>query len=236
MDQRERIFNLPRVIVWVAGILFAIHLVRGFLPYQSGVTVLILFGFIPARFGEAAAFLPGGEAARLWTPLTYALLHADWMHLGVNLLWMLSFGSAVARRFGAVRFLGLSAVAAIAGAFAQYVAMPGDETLVIGASAAVSGVTAAAARFAFAPGGPLAGGWGRGEGFLIPDPGLRASLLNPYAAFFILVWFAINLLFGVESIVPGADGLIAWQAHIGGFLAGLFLFPLFDPVGRAAPR
>jgi len=234
MDQREPVFNVPPAIVWLSGTLLAIHLVRGFLSYDVDVWVLTTFGFIPARYGEAAGFLPGGMAAQIWTPLTYAFLHADWMHVGVNVLWMVAFGSAVARRFGTARFLGLCAVAAVAGAAAQFIAMPHDETLVIGASASVSGMTAAVARFAFVPGGPLAGGRGREEGFLVPDPGLKASLLNPYSAFFIGVWFAINLLFGLQSgLMPGAEGLIAWQAHIGGFLAGLLLFPLFDPVGRA---
>ncbi|MBZ8134628.1 rhomboid family intramembrane serine protease [Afifella sp. IM 167] len=234
MDQRERMFNLPATIVWLSGALFAIQLVRGFLPYASDVGLLMTFGFIPARYGEVAASLPGGEGAMIWTPLTYAFLHADWMHVGVNVMWMVAFGSAVARRFGSARFLGFFAVTAVAGAAAQYLAMPADQTLVIGASASVSGLTAAVARFAFVPGGPLAGGRGREEGFFVPDPGLKASLLNPYSAFFIGIWFAINLLFGLQSgLVPGAEGQIAWQAHIGGFVAGLVLFPLFDPVAPA---
>jgi membrane associated rhomboid family serine protease len=49
------------------------------------------------------------------------------------------------------------------------------------------------------------------------------------------VWFGVNIVFGVGSIAIGADGAsVAWQAHIGGFLAGLMLFSLFDPVPRAA--
>ncbi|MCF1503232.1 rhomboid family intramembrane serine protease [Afifella sp. H1R] len=226
-------FNLPTVLVWTVGVLLIVHVIRALLPYQSDVEVLMMFGFVPARYTGAASFLPGGLAACFWTPLTYGLLHADWLHLGVNVLWMLSFGSAVARRFGTSRFLLLLLVAIAAGALAQFLAMPGNETLVIGASAGVSGITAAAARFAFAPGGPLAGGGARPEAYLVPDPGLRASLLNPYSAFFILMWFGINLLFGVGGqMLPGVGGAIAWQAHIGGFLAGLLLFPLFDPVGR----
>jgi membrane associated rhomboid family serine protease len=52
---------------------------------------------------------------------------------------------------------------------------------------------------------------------------------------FLGIWFAVNIIFGVGSIAIGADGAsVAWQAHIGGFLAGLLLFSLFDPVPRAA--
>jgi membrane associated rhomboid family serine protease len=48
---------------------------------------------------------------------------------------------------------------------------------------------------------------------------------------FLVIWFAINLLPAVGAVsMPGVEGTIAWQAHFGGFLAGLLLFPLFDPV------
>jgi membrane associated rhomboid family serine protease len=54
---------------------------------------------------------------------------------------------------------------------------------------------------------------------------------------FLGIWFGVNIIFGVGSIAIGADGAsVAWQAHIGGFLAGLLLFSLFDPVPRAAPH
>jgi membrane associated rhomboid family serine protease len=50
---------------------------------------------------------------------------------------------------------------------------------------------------------------------------------------FLAVWFGVNIIFGIGSIAIGADGAsVAWQAHIGGFFAGLLLFSLFDPVPR----
>jgi membrane associated rhomboid family serine protease len=63
-------------------------------------------------------------------------------------------------------------------------------------------------------------------------------LRDPRVMIFIVVWFGINLLFGAASLpIAGNDQPIAWQAHIGGFLAGLLLFSLFDPVsGRGASR
>jgi membrane associated rhomboid family serine protease len=46
-----------------------------------------------------------------------------------------------------------------------------------------------------------------------------------------VVWFGLNLLFGLGSLsIDGGEQAIAWQAHIGGFLAGLFGFALFDPI------
>lgn len=235
MDERQPAFNLPPVIVWTAGLLLAIHLLLQVLPFDYYSWLLLSLAYIPARFGEAADLLPGGTAARLWTPLTYALLHGGWLHLAVNLFWMASFGSAVARRFGTNRFLLLSVVSAIAGAAAHHLAHPGSDSIMIGASAAISGQTAAAIRFAFAPGGPLGGGYGR-EAYLLPAPSLARTLLDPRPLAFLAIWFGINLLFGLESgLVPGVGGAIAWQAHIGGFLAGLVLFPLIDPVRREPP-
>ena len=45
------------------------------------------------------------------------------------------------------------------------------------------------------------------------------------------LWFGLNLLFGIGSFaIVGVDQSIAWEAHVGGFFAGLLLFSLFDPV------
>ena len=236
MKNRERIFNLPAVIVWGVGAIVAIHLARLFLSDDADFALILAMSFIPARYGEFAAMLPGGVAAWFWTPLTYALLHADGVHLAVNLFWMAAFGSAVARRFGAARFLMLSVAATLAGALAHLLAYPGDKGVMIGASAAVSGMTAAAARFAFMPGGPLGTGRGQSDAFHLPAPPLRAVFTNRNTLIFIGVWFVINLVFGVQgALLPGVDGAIAWQAHIGGFIAGFLLFGFIDPVPHRPP-
>jgi len=60
---------------------------------------------------------------------------------------------------------------------------------------------------------------------------LLAVLRDARVVIFLAVWFGLNLLFGLGSIgLDGNDQAVAWQAHIGGFLAGLLAFPLFDPV------
>jgi membrane associated rhomboid family serine protease len=231
--QKTPALNLPPVVLWFALGLIAVHGVRHLLTEEQDLWVLLLLAFVPARYGELSAQLPGGAAAAFWSPATYALLHADGVHLFVNLVWMASFGSALARRFGTSRFLVLALLAAVSGAAAHYIVHPGEAVPVIGASAAVSGMIAATARFAFAPGVRL-GAPGAMERVRMRAEPLLAVLRNPRALAFILVWFAVNLLFGLtEGLVPGASGPIAWEAHIGGFLAGLLAFPLLDPVGRA---
>jgi membrane associated rhomboid family serine protease len=234
---RAPAFNLPPVVVWLTLALIGVHLLRMFLSPYAEEWLLLAFAFIPARYGPLGEGLPGGWGADIWSPVTHAFLHANWLHFGVNAIWMASFGSALARRFRAARFLILSAVAAAAGAGFHYLSYAGDAALMIGASGAVSGMMAAATRFAFAPGGPLAGGGARPAAYRIPAEPLAAVLVNPRALAFILVWFGVNLLFGLGGdMLPGVSGPIAWQAHVGGFLAGLLLFPVLDPVDRASPH
>jgi membrane associated rhomboid family serine protease len=234
--ERAPALNLPQIVLWLSVALVAVHGLRQFLDEDADLWVLLAFAFIPARYGEAAAFLPGGVAACLWTPLTYAFLHADWLHLFVNLIWMASFGGALARRFGAVRFLALSALAAVAGAAVHYAFHAGEEELVVGASGAVSGMMAATARFAFVSGGPLAGGGSNPASYRIRAASIAAVFANSRSLSFILIWFGVNLLFGLSSgLVPGVSGPIAWEAHVGGFLAGLLVFPLLDSVREGEP-
>src|SRR5262249_44786521 len=119
---------------------------------------LLSFAFIPVRYDSSVVLgdgLPGG-GADIWTFVTYALIHADWTHLVVNAIWLLPFGSAVARRFGAPRFLAFFAVTAAAGATLHLATHAGEQFPMIGASAVVSGTMAAAMRFAFQRAGPLA--------------------------------------------------------------------------------
>jgi membrane associated rhomboid family serine protease len=175
--------------------------------------------------------LPGGWGAQIWTFVTYSLFHASWIHLGVNAIWLLPFGSALARRFGAVRFLLFFAVTAAAGALAHLFAYGGHHAPVIGASAAISGTMAGAMRFAFQSGGPMSfRRFGPEADLRVPAAPLSRVLREPAAMIFLLVWLGINLLFGLIAMPGVGEGeAVAWQAHMGGFLAGLVLFSWFDP-------
>lgn len=218
-------------------VLIGIHAVRALLPSNLDLQAIWLFGFIPARYdsGVFHGQFPGGMGASIWTFVTYALLHADLSHIGFNILWFLPFGSAVARRFGPVRFFIFMAVTAVAGAAAHLLTHEGEVAPMIGASAAVSGAMAAAIRFAFARGSFLSFRRRNADADVaahVPALPLWRSLQNPRVLGFLAVWFGINIIFGMGSIAIGAPQTIAWQAHIGGFAAGLLLFSLFDPVAR----
>jgi membrane associated rhomboid family serine protease len=232
----EPIFNVPAVVTATIAVLALVHGVRDFiLTPEQDEQVLRLFAFVPLRYGSAASAVewPGGWAADAWTFVTYALLHGSWAHLGLNAVWLLAFGTPVARRFGAMRFLAFFALTAAAGAAAHLIVYAGEPVPVVGASAAISGFMAAAMRFAFQGSGPLIG---RDESaYRQPALPLAAMLRNGRVLTFLIVWFGLNLLFGLGSLsIDGGEQVIAWQAHMGGFIAGLLAFPLFDPV-RAGP-
>jgi membrane associated rhomboid family serine protease len=238
IQRSEPIFNVPPAVLATIVVLIAVHALRMLvLTDEQDAWFLLAFAFIPARYSVelAGGTFPGGFGAELWTFFTYAFLHADLLHIGLNLAWLLPFGAALARRFGTWRYTVFMMVVAAAGAFAHLISHPGAMVPMIGASAAISGAMAAALRFVFQPGGPL-GLW-RGEintnAYLVPAASLFATLRDPRFLAFLIAWLGLNLLIGLGSVSIAEQGQqVAWQAHIGGFIAGFFLFNLFDPVAR----
>jgi membrane associated rhomboid family serine protease len=232
---REPIFNLPAVVIATVGVLVLVHLFRVLvLTDRQDVEFLLDFAFIPARYGtDAGGAFPGGFAADLWTFFTYAFIHADLMHLGLNLAWLIPFGTALARRFGSWRYVVFMLVMAAIGALTHLVTHLGEMEPMIGASAAISGAMAAALRFVFQADGPMARWRERSdETYRVPAASLAATLRDPRFLLFLVAWLGLNALFGSGTISFGmqAGQEIAWQAHIGGFMAGLLLFDAFDPV------
>jgi membrane associated rhomboid family serine protease len=251
---REKIVNLPGVVSALIALLVAIEIAGDMFPNSIGRTLMVYGSFIPARItylfapnrffqalegvdidgDELASFLnTTGDA--WWTPLSYAFLHANWTHLGVNCLTLAAFGAPVARRLGTARFIAFFAITAVAGAAAHLVAHPFDLAPVVGASAAISGAMGGIVRFAFAHGEALGerSPYESAQTREARKPlSLKRALANRRAAFFVFTWIAVNLFFGVAAQPPGGAGVIAWEAHMGGFLAGLLLFGLFDATGR----
>lgn len=256
-SQREPALNLPPAVVWLSLLLILIQAGRELLSAYNDYVLMSWLAFVPARLSlwlspdrledvvsAMAASVRGQDLAdrlqlvrllladggpRLWTLLSYGLLHGSWLHLITNLVWLAAFGSPVARRLGTGRFLTLLGLSTIGGALLHWWARELDVLPLVGASAAVSGATAAAIRFVFAPGLRF--------GSLADDAVVRAIPAEPMgqlwrnsrALLFIAIWFATNIVFGA-GLVPilGEETSIAWEAHIGGFLVGLMLFPLLD--------
>lgn len=254
---REPAFNIPPVVAALTLGLIAIHSVRELLSEGTDWQLLTQLAFVPARLtlffsperlSEMLQALPraqswpdmaslpvtlrnlvDGAGPALWSPITYGLLHGSWAHLITNVLWLVAFGSPVARRIGGVGFLGLLSAATLGGALAHWLVDPLAISPLIGASAGISGATAAAARFVFAPGVRYGDLGSDIRVKTIPAETFLRLLANPRAFAFIAFWFASNVLFGVGVVALGGEEVsIAWQAHIGGFLTGLLLFPLLD--------
>lgn len=244
---------MPPVLVAILALLVAVQLVRQVLPDETDAQVFTRLAFVPGRVtaafapvrvADAVAGLPAGDpdavdprevavffldgGVRPWTALTYALLHGNWTHLMTNAIWLLAFGTPVARRFRAARFLLFMALGAVAGAATHYALFPLSFDPLVGASAAVSACMGAATRFVF---GSARGGYVAAASPAVP---LRRLLRDRRATGFLAVWFVTNFLTGVGPVASAlAGGPIAWQAHVGGFLTGLLLFNAFDPVRPA---
>ena len=214
-DANPPIFNLPKVIVLLLVILVSMHATRvWFVPEAHSQDFILLFAAIPARYSEWGGQIPYSFAA-WYTPLSHALVHADWGHLAMNSLWMLAFGSPVAKRFGAMRFIALAAVGALAGFGFHLATHLGEIVPMVGASGAVSAFMGAAIRL-------------NGDVFAPVLPLIR-SFQNRTIVAFVGVWFVFNFLVGAfPEFIGMGDTQIAWQAHIGGFLAGFLGFSFFD--------
>jgi len=245
--RREPIFFVPFVVVALVAALLAVHAVLTQSSAGTQDAAMRELAFMPARL--TLGIWPdrlGGEplegGAKVWTLFTYALLHGSWGHVILNSIWLIAFGPPVARRFGSGRFLAFCALTAVAGALAHWASDPMDFSPLIGASAADSGLMAAAARFIFQPGAPL-GDPRDFSGLVIeagderPAPSLRELLRERRAVIFIAIWMVLNLVFGAGAQALGASQApVAWIAHVGGFVVGLLAFPLFDrPLRRQAP-
>ena len=254
---REPFFNLPGILVVLIGVLVAVHLARLALAFETDLRVMAELAVVPARFaldlgwmdqtqilqdtvagvtqGQAAErmavarfFLDDG-GARWWSLLSYGLLHSGTAHIAMNCLWLAVFGSPLARRIGNVSFLLLLAAGTIAGAMLHIVMHPSDVAPMVGASAGVSAATGAAARFVFSQGLRMDMMGDDARVRALPALSLAGMVQNRQAMTFVILWFVTNWLFGA-AVVPFADddSSVAWEAHIGGFIAGLVLFPLLD--------
>lgn len=219
-------FNVPGIVLASILAFAAVHLVRTTVLGSAGdERVLLDFAFIPGCYVADTGFcLFRSPGAGLWTPLTYAFLHGDWMHLATNTVWLLAFGTPVARRIGALRFVIFSAVGAVAGAALFDLLNPTLLLPVIGASGIVSALMGGACRFAFTAPGRL---HSRSLAS-VPLMPIGRALANRTVLFFIIVFFATNLAIGsgVGGFLGGGE--VAWEAHLGGFAFGFLFFQLFD--------
>ncbi len=208
MPPRQPILNIPPATKALLIANIAVHGLRQLLPDSLDDAVIENFGFIPARYTVPGLFS--------WTafvsPLTHQFLHANLAHLAMNMLALLAFGAGVERRIGGARMVIFTLICGLFGAAVHFAVYPHSLDPVIGASGAISGLFGAVMRF------QVRGGRDGGRGSIWPLIGL---------------FLVLNVVTGVTGVGAPEGETIAWVAHMGGFVAGLLLFGLFD---RRAPQ
>lgn len=181
------------------------------------------FGIIPARYTDPRFFAitPPG---RLIIPLFASMfLHGGWLHLLGNMLFLFAFGRSVEDRFGHFKFLLIYFLGGLGGALLHIFLSAGSRVPTVGASGAIAAVLGA---------------------YFVSFPRARITTLIPLLFFFWTVrlpallllgyWFFVQFFSGfqMQAIESATRGGVAWWAHVGGFVAGVFMAITLRPRRR----
>lgn len=184
------------------------------LTQDDGYEATVVFGMIPAvliggmRLPAEIALIPPWA-----TLLTSMFMHGGFMHLAGNMLYLWIFGDNVEETLGHGRFLVFYLLCGVAAALTQALLDPGSKIPMVGASGAISGVLGA-------------------YFLLFPRANVKVAMF-PFGLVFVPalivlgLWFLLQLLDGLRG--PSGEGGVAFWAHVGGFVAGMVLLPLFKP-------
>jgi len=184
-----------------------------------------LLGRVPA--GTQVA-LGGGLGCRIegspnWiTPLTSMFMHGGWFHIVGNLWFLWVFGDNVEDSMGPLRFLVFYVLCGLAAVATQSLANPTSPIPMVGASGAIGGVMGAYALL-----------YPRVPVHLLVVLGFYVDRIAVPAFMMLGYWFLLQLVGGIPSL-QGDTGGVAFFAHVGGFLTGIALVPLFRKPERVA--
>jgi len=211
-DNPTRTF--PLVTVSLIGACILVFFWQVSLGPRAGQAVAYSLGLVPAVLLQRVHLPP--ELALVPPALTIytsMFLHGGLLHVAGNMLYLWIFGNNVEEAMGHSRFLVFYLICGTAAALVQTFSNPASQVPMIGASGAISGVLGA---------------------YLLLFPHARVLVLLPLGFLFYMVripagwvlglWFALQLL---SSTLAGSGGGIAFFAHIGGFIAGMLLIPVF---------
>ncbi len=201
-----------KTVPLVTYALVALNVLFFFVEMSGGEAFIMKWAFVPRRFlaDPAADFL---------TLFTAMFMHAGWVHLGGNMLYLWIFGDNVEDRFGHVKFAVFYLLCGLAATFAQLAFSVKSNVPNLGASGAIAGVLGA--YILLFPKGKVRILQGQG---VVQVPALAA----------IGLWIVLQFFSGIGSIANTADtGGVAYMAHIGGFVAGFVLTFLFRGSRRA---
>jgi len=195
-----------RTVPLVTYGLIALNVLFFIVELTGGDAFIAKWAFVPSRFlaNPFADFL---------TLFTAMFMHAGWLHLGGNMLYLWIFGDNVEDRFGHVKFIIFYLICGLAATFAQLAFSIGSDVPNLGASGAIAGVLGAYI-------------------LLFPKGSVRvlqgSRVIQVSALIVIGIWIVLQFFSGIGSIVSTAQtGGVAYMAHIGGFVAGFLLTFLF---------
>jgi len=202
-----------RTVPVVTYALLALNILFFFVELSGGDAFIEKWAFVPSRFLAN----PVGDSLTLFTAM---FMHAGWLHLGGNMLYLWIFGDNVEDRFGHFKFIIFYLVCGLAATFAQLAFSTGSNVPNLGASGAIAGVLGAYI-------------------LLFPQGKVRVlqgqGVIQVSALIVIGLWIVLQLFSGIGSITSAADtGGVAYMAHIGGFVAGFVLTFLLR--GNSTPR
>lgn len=199
----QPIFNAPPVTLVVVLAIVAMFILLQVLP--AALQLAMTFSVVPNRFAYALSIgSPMSVMGEATTLVTHALIHTDLVHMAMNAGFLLAFGSFCERALGRDRYILLLLGSAAGGGLVQIAVDWGVPLIMYGASGAVSGCMGGMVRVMLRPGA---------------NPQRRRFALS-----FVAVLFAVNLIFGmIGPSLMGVSGEIAWEAHIGGFVAGFLI-------------
>ena len=194
----------------VTYVLIALNLLFFFVELSGDEPFIEHWSVVPRRLLAN----PGGDFLTIFTSM---FMHAGWVHLLGNMLYLWIFGDNVEDNFGHIKFLLFYLLCGIAATLAQLAFSAGSNVPNLGASGAIAGVLGA--YILLYPRGQVKVLMGRG---VIPVPALVV----------IGFWIVLQFVSGFGSISQNADtGGVAYMAHIGGFVAGFVLTFLFRATG-----
>jgi membrane associated rhomboid family serine protease len=201
-----------RTVPWVTYALIVLNILFFVVELGGGDAFIEKWAFVPSRFLAD----PLGDFPTLFASL---FMHAGWLHLGGNMLYLWIFGDNVEDRFGHIPFIIFYLLCGLAATFAQLAFNAGSDLPNLGASGAIAGVLGAYI-------------------LLFPQGKIRVlqgqKVVQVSALIVIGLWIVLQFFSGIGSITNAADtGGVAYMAHIGGFLAGFALTFLFRGSGRA---
>jgi membrane associated rhomboid family serine protease len=201
-----------RTIPLVTYALVALNVLFFIIELIGGEAFIGKWAFVPSRFLAN----PFGDFLTLFTSM---FMHAGWVHLGGNMLYLWIFGDNVEDRFGHTKFAIFYLLCGLIATFAQLAFSIRSEVPNLGASGAIAGVLGA--YILLFPKGKVRVLQGR-------------QVIQVPALIVIGIWIVLQFFSGIGSIAnAGKTGGVAYMAHIGGFLAGFGLTFLFRG-GRGA--